>query len=147
MKIILVQLVLSLAIRLPQINCNCNCQLEPHFVTIPGGWVAGNEVIIRPVQLQPQLPAGTQLGKRKVEKFCTADGGPDSCVHKRGNSTSALAEIFWRMCLQSRFHQISPFPSQNRVNWGLVGGGSPIFLLIGILIFMLPWSPYKISKL
>ena len=30
------------------------------------------------------------------------------------------AEIFWHACLQSRFHQISPFSGQNRVDWGYI---------------------------
>ena len=37
---------------------------------------------------------------------------------------------FPRVCLQSRFHQISPFSSQNRVNWGV--GGIPKYLFLWI---------------
>ena len=58
----------------------------------------------------------------------------------------ALAEIFWHPCLQSRFHQISPFSGQNRVNWGC-RGDSPNIFFIGFLILFLLRSPWKISKL
>ena len=56
---------------------------------------------------------------------------------------STLAEIFRHACLQSRFHQISPFSGQNRVNWGC-RGDSPNIFFIGFLIFLLLRSPCKI---
>ena len=45
----------------------------------------------------------------------------------------SLAEIFRHACLQSQFHQISPFSGQNRVNWGC-RGDSPNIFFIGFLI-------------
>ena len=57
-----------------------------------------------------------------------------------------LAEIFGHACLQSQFHQISPFSGQNRVNWGCTGDSQNIFYF-GFLIFLLLRSPCKISKL
>ena len=59
---------------------------------------------------------------------------------------SALAEIFCQACLQSRFHKISPFSSQNRLNWGYRGDPPNIFF-IGFLIFLILRSPCKIPKL
>ena len=59
---------------------------------------------------------------------------------------SALAEIFRHACLQSRFHQISPFSGQTRVNWGC-SGNSPNVFFIGFLIFLLLRSPWKIPNL
>ena len=59
---------------------------------------------------------------------------------------STLAEIFRHACLQSRFHQISPFSGQNRVNWGC-RGDSPNIFFFGFLIFLLLRSSCKISKL
>ena len=59
---------------------------------------------------------------------------------------STLAETFRHACLQSRFHQISPFPGQNRVNRGC-RGNSPNNFFIGFLIFLLLRSPCKIPKL
>ena len=47
---------------------------------------------------------------------------------------------------RSRFHQISPFSSLNRVNWGC-RGDSPNIFFIGFLIFLLLRSPWKMSKL
>ena len=56
------------------------------------------------------------------------------------------AEIFRHACLQSQFHQISPFSSQNRVIWGCREDPPNIFF-IEFLIFLLLRSPCKISKL
>ncbi len=54
--------------------------------------------------------------------------------------------IIRHACLQSRFHQISPFSGRNTVNWGC-RGDSPNIFFIGFLIFLLLRSPWKISKL
>ena len=47
----------------------------------------------------------------------SADGGPRSRVRARGTLCSAPHWHFFRCtCLQSQFHQISPFSGQNMVN-------------------------------
>ena len=42
---------------------------------------------------------------------------------------SALAEIFRHACLQSQFHQISPFSGQYRLKWGYRGDPPKIFFI------------------
>ena len=59
---------------------------------------------------------------------------------------SALAEIFRNACLQSRFHQVSPFTGRNRVNSGCRGDPSNMFF-IGFRIFLLLRRPWEIPKL
>ena len=49
---------------------------------------------------------------------------------------STLAEIFRHACLQSLFHQISPFSGQKMVNWGC-RWDSPNIFFIGFLIILL----------
>ena len=77
---------------------------------------------------------------REVKKSASADGGPHSRVRARGTlhsaPPSALAEILWHACLQSRFHQISPIFGQNRVYLGC-RGDSPNIFFIRFLIFLL----------
>ena len=60
--------------------------------------------------------------------------------------TISTSKIFPNARLQSRFHQIFPFSSQNKVNWGNRGDHPKIFF-IEILIFLLFRTPCKISKL
>ena len=59
---------------------------------------------------------------------------------------SALAEIFQHTCLQSRFHQISPFSSQNRVNWGFRGDSPNIFYIGFLIFFFVTQEPMQNSK-
>ena len=53
----------------------------------------------------------------------SAHAGPSA------QTPSALAEIFWHVCLQSQFHQIFLIYGQNRVNWGCRGDPPNIFLI------------------
>ena len=50
-----------------------------------------------------------------------------------------------QLCLQSQFHQISPFSGQNRVNWGCVGG-IPKYLFVWIPNIFVTQEPIQNSQ-